>query len=295
LRSAPIFLWRRTIRITEVEFEWAILGVGICVWAVVLTRAIFRRQPLALAQRVDPSAMRIGPHTFAALVALFLVAPQILFAAIKLYPPVPLAAPSLQSLADSLIAGESAKTILIVAIAIAMIRQRWTSGFFVASKKTHWLAVIPIAVAIYAAGYPLVNCLLGDLGVIVVQEVLHWPCPAEHSAVTLLTDATAPLSIKTLAVISATLISPISEELFFRGLIQNAIVAVTGRARLAIVLGGVVFGVMHVPLYPHVPALAVLGMILGWSYYRFNTLAVPIATHIIFNTATLILLALSAR
>ena len=42
-------------------------------------------------------------------------------------------------------------------------------------------------------------------------------------------------------------------------------------------------------MYHQFLSLFALGLVLGWSYYRFRSLLVPIAVHILFNATTLIL------
>ena len=86
----------------------------------------------------------------------------------------------------------------------------------------------------------------------------------------------------------AAVISPIVEEFFFRGLVQNTLYKFFRRPWPAILSAAALFALVHVPLYQQIPALWVLGVILGWSYYRYRSLAVPVVTHIIFNGVTLV-------
>ena len=119
--------------------------------------------------------------------------------------------------------------------------------------------------------------------------MFHYTGPDIHEAFTRLEDPTTPAALKANLILLAALISPVAEELFFRGLIQNLLLRVFRRAWPAIILTGLLFALIHIPLYPHMPALWMLGIILGWSYYRYRTLVAPVLIHLWFNAASLIL------
>jgi membrane protease YdiL (CAAX protease family) len=91
-----------------------------------------------------------------------------------------------------------------------------------------------------------------------------------------------------LAVVAA----PIQEELLYRGFLQSAVLSLTRRPWLAVVLTSAVFAVAHrtagVPWYAIV-TLFVLSVCLGAAFERWRSIGVPIAMHMAFNAANVVL------
>ena len=83
--------------------------------------------------------------------------------------------------------------------------------------------------------------------------------------------------------------APIVEELFFRGLVNRALIRRLGPWP-GIVIGGVFFGVAHGQAL-QLPALAVFGVVLGWLAWRSGRLGPGIVAHLFFNGITLVALA----
>jgi membrane protease YdiL (CAAX protease family) len=145
-----------------------------------------------------------------------------------------------------------------------------------------------IVVILYLAIFPLVNDLLLRLGVFVVQRMMHIDVPERHQAFQLLDYPETSVFIKVGTLLLAAVVSPIVEELFFRGFLQNLIFKSVPHPLAAIGITAFLFMSVHVPMYQQMPSLFALGFILGWSYYRYRSLAVPVLTHILFNSVTLI-------
>lgn len=86
------------------------------------------------------------------------------------------------------------------------------------------------------------------------------------------------------------ILAPIFEELFFRGLFYPALRRVLG-PRPAIVLDGVIFGLLHFePLF--MISLILVGMMLAYLYEKTDSLAAPIIAHSLYNL-TVVLIALA--
>jgi membrane protease YdiL (CAAX protease family) len=135
--------------------------------------------------------------------------------------------------------------------------------------------------------------------------VMEWigKTPATHEILKLL-QANPPISLKILLVIGAAIAAPVTEELFFRGLLQTALIQpglipafsrggnlttppTAARRWLAIVLASIVFTAIHItPEF--FPTLFVLSLGLGYVYERTGNLWAPITLHAMFNGVSLI-------
>lgn len=82
--------------------------------------------------------------------------------------------------------------------------------------------------------------------------------------------------------------APISEELFFRGLLYGYMRERIG-GKWAIFLSGVVFALLHGNTFSLIP-IAALGIWLAILYERNRDITVPIIAHAIFNSLSLVLI-----
>jgi membrane protease YdiL (CAAX protease family) len=102
---------------------------------------------------------------------------------------------------------------------------------------------------------------------------------------------------KILTFVTAGLLAPIAEELFFRGLVQSLLRRYfgdaagpgSGRPWLAIVVTSVFFTMMHAGAPNTLPAIFFLSLALGYIYERSGRLTGPILLHIMFNIPNLLM------
>ncbi len=92
-----------------------------------------------------------------------------------------------------------------------------------------------------------------------------------------------------LALIVIAVIPGISEELLFRGFIQNLLNSVTGNAHAAIWIGGFVFSLFHMQFYGLVPRM-LLGVLFGYLYYWSGSLSLAMLAHFVNNAFTVIMM-----
>jgi len=88
-----------------------------------------------------------------------------------------------------------------------------------------------------------------------------------------------------LAAAAITIGAPVSEELFFRGVILTALREAVS-ARWAVILGALVFACVHFYLIQFVPVL-VSGIVLGWLYLNSGNLCSAVTAHLVVNTLAL--------
>lgn len=79
------------------------------------------------------------------------------------------------------------------------------------------------------------------------------------------------------------LVAALSEELFFRGLLQQLFIKNRLNPHLAIIITAILFSAFHLQFFGFLPRLF-LGMVLGYLYYITQNLWVPITAHF-FNNA----------
>lgn len=84
-------------------------------------------------------------------------------------------------------------------------------------------------------------------------------------------------------------VTPMMEEVAYRGLVQTAAVRAGLKRWPAIVLTSAAFTIMHAAVAePHaLVSLFMLSMAFGWAYERTGRLATPIVIHALFNAANL--------
>jgi len=87
--------------------------------------------------------------------------------------------------------------------------------------------------------------------------------------------------------------APIVEEIFYRGLLQGALLKRGLRPAAAIAISSTVFGMSHLELL-QLPALILFGAVAGVLAHRYGRLGPAIAAHVVFNMVTVVSLLLLA-
>jgi membrane protease YdiL (CAAX protease family) len=94
-----------------------------------------------------------------------------------------------------------------------------------------------------------------------------------------------------LTAIAAVLFPPIGEETVFRGFVFQGL-----RTRFAFwpaaLLDGVLFGMIHIPLWLLVPSLSIVGVGLAYIYNRRQSLLASMAAHATFNLVGIVFIVL---
>jgi membrane protease YdiL (CAAX protease family) len=90
-----------------------------------------------------------------------------------------------------------------------------------------------------------------------------------------------------LSILAVGLIGPVFEEILFRGLIFGELRKIT-KVRAALLVQAVLFGVYHLNIIQGSYAF-IIGILLGYVYYRSNSIIAPVIVHITINTTSVIL------
>ncbi|GMU20442.1 MAG: hypothetical protein AMXMBFR13_05390 [Phycisphaerae bacterium] len=191
--------------------------------------------------------------------------------------------------------GTSVAQILIVAACLAMARRSFAAGIrgFGIGRNP------PSRDLVWALGGWLVAIAATRLVVFATQVVIHWWSPdfqaPEHGVFQTLENPAVRTWMRAVAIAGAFLLAPIGEEMLFRGVLQTSLRKVlpprTGSLAhrwAAVAAAGALFGLVHSSTPHHVPALIVLGILLGFLYERTGSLVVPVLVHMLFNGKSLL-------
>lgn len=83
------------------------------------------------------------------------------------------------------------------------------------------------------------------------------------------------------------LVAAIGEEFFFRGILMRVLTKWFGSVHMGIILSSVIFTIIHFQPYKFLPMM-VLGLFLGYMYYRTRSLWVPMIIHALNNAIVVI-------
>ena len=196
--------------------------------------------------------------------------------------------------------------LLAAAVAIVIGRMRFAhglAGWGLTAREPVRITAFSMAYFVTAAGLMFAILAL----TILICRGFGYEQVQQHEFLELL-ERQPPLLGTSLLVASAVLTGPFAEELLFRGILQNSLIAAIGKATAdgrstgrtywtagrcrwaAILIASLIFAAFHGDLQ-HWPALLVLGVMLGYGYERHGSLWLPIIAHGMFNLASIALTA----
>lgn len=114
-------------------------------------------------------------------------------------------------------------------------------------------------------------------------EVAYYFVPAVIDDYAQLVDQSGMSTIYTM--IAAVLLAPIGEELLCRGVIQHYAGKISRRFYVVNIVQALAFGAMHGNLVQGTYAF-LLGLVLGWLRYRYDSLWVPMVIHFVVNLSS---------
>ncbi len=272
----------------------ALLAVGACVLAVWLIRAVAR--PAAVSLRRTPGRPnRLNPlHVVGVLLAMWLTSMAV-GTGLGLAEPTPATAPATGPAAATAPAtGPSPQAVRarygVAAAAVAA--AVWAAAGLAVAARTfrhglarglglsgrRWLTDSLRGLIGYLAILPV--CVGGHELMVRLFEQLGWET-GYHPVLLHLADF--PPAWKALALFSVVVLAPLSEEVFFRGLVQSMVRQYTDSPLAAIAVAAALFGAVHGNQPQAIPSLIALAVALGYTYERTGRLWAPIAIHALFN------------
>lgn len=138
------------------------------------------------------------------------------------------------------------------------------------------LAAVPMLLVVNGSAYFMQEWLRG-----------FWPNMDAQEAVEAFRKSTDPLA-KGLLIVSAAMIAPLVEELFFRGFIYGVMKRYTD-GLFAALCSSILFAVVHMHVGTLLP-LTLLALIFCALYERTGSLLVPLLLHAVFNSVSLMVM-----
>jgi hypothetical protein len=171
---------------------------------------------------------------------------------------------------------------VVVTVVTAVLLLRMTGRSPAGSVGLRWAPAGAVVYAVLAALALILPVL--SLAALVVRY-FEIPLELVEALEELIRAGSVPELLWVLVV--AALGAGISEELVFRGILQNSL-ASRLRARWALVISAAVFALLHTPW--RFPPAFVLGLVLGALYLRSQSLLPAIAAHITVNSVSILVL-----
>lgn len=94
---------------------------------------------------------------------------------------------------------------------------------------------------------------------------------------------------RVILILVAVVVAPVTEELYFRGLLLGGLLQLTRLPWLSVALSAVAFGAAHASQPQVVAPIVTLGLILGYVRVRWNSIALCMFIHAFFNGRTMAL------
>jgi len=124
--------------------------------------------------------------------------------------------------------------------------------------------------------------------VVLIMQLIFGEFEPSGRALTLVDGALASPFTAILLVVFVAIGAPLVEEIFYRGLVQPALIRMTN-VPIGIGLASLIFGAVHFALVELIP-LTVVGLVFGILAHRTGRLMPAIIAHMTFNAFTLVAL-----
>ena len=144
-----------------------------------------------------------------------------------------------------------------------------------------WLAAVPFIYALLTFLFVLMFRGMVTL----FGPTVHWPAPLTTATV----SATQQPVLEALVIVTGVILTPVVEELVFRGVIYQALRR-TMPVSSATVISAVIFAAMHLNIVLFIP-LTAMGIVLALVYERSNSLLPTILVHACNNGIILLIIA----
>lgn len=129
--------------------------------------------------------------------------------------------------------------------------------------------------------------VVGWIGCVLIEAFLQEYLPHYEWDFEVLKDIEAMLT-NPIGIVSVCILAPLVEEGVFRGAIERKLLEKDWNPWWAIVISALLFALMHMNLTQGITAM-ILGLFLGWIYYRTRNIWLCIFVHALNNTVSTVL------
>lgn len=158
-------------------------------------------------------------------------------------------------------------------------------GAFVLGRSTGRSATLVLASGVIVLG---VCPMIGDASARIFLHFGGADAVENHPTIDALHEGTLSTGVVALLWIGAVVVAPLAEEFFFRGVLPTFLQVQIGGVSRSIILASIAFALVHTGQPFAMPALFVLGLILGYLRERTGSLVGPVLLHAAFNFKTLL-------
>lgn len=199
---------------------------------------------------------------------------------------------ALNTLVADRFAGEAKAKALLICSAIAQVM--WIAAGLVIARRAfrHGLRR-GLGLSARRWLYDGLRAVLGYLSVLpacvglLVLMVHVTPPEHQHQHILLEYHRVMPPAWQAVVWLSALVLAPLAEEIFFRGLLQSLLRRYLRQPWIAVLVSAVCFTAIHAPYWHTMPSLFALAIALGYNYERTGRLFAPILIHCLFNAVNL--------
>ena len=128
--------------------------------------------------------------------------------------------------------------------------------------------------------------------VVILMQLIFGELEPTGRALTLVDSVSSSPLLVVLLVVCVAIGAPVVEEIFYRGLVQPALIRLTN-VPVGIGISSLIFGAVHFSLVELVP-LSVVGLVFGILAHRSGRLLPAIIAHMTFNAFTLVALLIAS-
>jgi membrane protease YdiL (CAAX protease family) len=251
--------------------DWfvGLMAIGLIALLVWVTRRVVRPGKLSLA-RAPGRQNRLDPLHILFLLALWLSAGLGTTSLLRSS----LGNDSLQLRIAAGLAGQVVWLVASLALAACVFQRGLFRGLGLSGR--HWVFDTLRGVVAYLAVLPVCVGLL-------TVTLLLLPEDLVHGHVLLMALGQVSPAWRVGAVLSAVVMAPLAEEIFFRGLVQSTVRRFVNAPWVSVVLASGLFVLVHAENPQNLPSLLALSLVLGYNYERTGRLWPSIVAHALFN------------
>lgn len=182
-------------------------------------------------------------------------------------------------------AGFVAVEIIVIVLILKLAKQYFVDGLRgFGLRVKNIFSDITKAAAIFIAVWPLT--LVSLFAVLQIGKMIAGPefQIERNEGLTVILE-NDQLSLRILMLFFAIIITPVFEELVFRGMLQSYLRNLNYGPWQSIFIASIMFSVLHP--WMHLPAILVLSIAMGYAYEKSGSLLRPIFIHLLFNGLTI--------